>query len=77
MKKFEENKIYEIEDYFGDRVVAIYIGKVEGFSCCVCGKGNNAYCFNVASTIEELELGQYETWGFGKEHLPSVIRVIE
>ena len=35
---------YEIQ---GETVYAEYIGRQKGFECCVCGKGCNAYTFNI------------------------------
>ena len=46
-----------------------YMGRTQGFPCCVCGKGNKAHEFNVHYDIH----GGYETWGFGKEHIPEII----
>lgn len=72
-----------VEDFIG-----IYIGREEGFQCMICGKGENAYCFNVFQgddtnhnpTRKEVEdyidsIG-YETFAFGKEHLPKVLEEI-
>lgn len=61
---------YIIKDCWDNKEhIAQYYGREKGFECCVCNKGNNAYCFNIYYT----EYG-YETWGFGKEHLPKIIK---
>lgn len=46
-----------------------YMGKQEGFECCVCGKGHNAYTFNIWYAAGDFN---YETWGYGKEHLDVI-----
>ena len=58
---------YKINDR-GHTVIGQYIGNEEGFECCVCGKGNKAKCFNIW-----YDKNGYETWGFGKEHMPEII----
>lgn len=45
-----------------------YVGRQRGFDCCVCGKGSNAYTFNIWNSSTD-----YETWGYGQEHLPKII----
>jgi hypothetical protein len=49
-----------------------YVGKEDGFECCVCGKGCKARCFNVWYDEE----GGYETWGYGAEHMPDVLEEV-
>ena len=71
MKKFA----YYSFEYRGDIYKAQYMGREEHFECLVCGKGNNAYCFNVFDTMEKYEQGQYETFSFGKEHLPKLTEI--
>lgn len=51
----------------GREVIGQYIGRQNGFECCVCGKGCKAHEFNVFYDEEG-----YETWGFGQDHLPEV-----
>lgn len=52
----------------GTECIGQYMGREEGFGCCVCDKGNNAHCFNIWYCKDD-----YETWGFGNEHLPKLI----
>ena len=73
---------YRIE---GQIVLAEYIGRQEGFECCICGKGCNAFTFNVfhADSIEDIysEPGysdqDYETWGYGPTHIEEAVEVVE
>ena len=54
-----------------DIEVCEYIGRVEGYECQVCGGGHNAYCFNL---YHRKSWGlDYETYCYGKEHLPEII----
>lgn len=66
--------------------IGYYMGREEGFDCIVCGKGDNAFGFNVYQgdlehpTKKQVEdyidnIG-YETFTFGKEHMPEVIEEI-
>lgn len=73
----------------GDEVYAEYMGRQNGFECCVCGKGCNAFTFNILhgdnyrEAVENYKKLDYETWGFGRDHiedavtLTGYIRVIE
>lgn len=54
----------------GETHVGLYVGRQEGFECCVCGKGRNAYTFNIHHSKRDQD---YETWGFGREHMPNVV----
>lgn len=81
MKAYQSGvKLYRIQ---GEEVFADYMGRERGFECCVCGRGCNAYCFNIlhGATREEAETayknGDYETWGFGPKHLDSNVELIE
>lgn len=62
----------------GETVYAEYMGRQKGFECCVCGKGCNAYTFNILhgdtakEAIKNYERGDYETWGYGEDHLNHV-----
>lgn len=62
----------------GETEYAEYMGRQKGFECCVCGKGCNAYTFNILhggtaqEAIRNYERGDYETWGFGEDHLDHV-----
>ena len=62
----------------GEAVYAEYMGRQKGFECCVCGKGCNAYTFNILhgntpkEAIANYENGDYETYGFGEDHLGNV-----
>lgn len=70
MKKtnLKANHWYKFKDETGQIHIGQFMGRCEGFECCVCGKGNNAYCFNIWNDDSD-----YETWGYGKEHLPEII----
>ena len=80
MKKLEKSKkiilrighFYRCRDNTHDLTfVGQYVGKVDGMECCVCHKGNSAYAFNVYHLDKpNNELG-YETFFYGKEHLPQ------
>lgn len=67
----------EITTRFGNKYIDYveYMGRQEGFECSVCEKGCNAYTFNIlhGSNLQEAlsnyDKGDYETIGFGKEHL--------
>lgn len=67
----------------GDVVFADYIGRQKGFECCVCGKGCNAYTFNIihANNVDDVENAyahdDYETWGFGSDHLAGNVEFIK
>lgn len=70
---------YRIE---GKEVLAQYIGRQKGFECCVCGKGCNAYTFNIFHTdnIEDIDPDteqDYETWGYGPTHIDEAVELIE
>lgn len=67
----KKGKIYKF-NYKGLELKGEYMGREEHFECLVCGKGCNAYCFNVFNTLEEYANGMYETFSFGKEHLPKL-----
>lgn len=67
--KLKENHWYKFNDR-GEIHIGFYLGRQGGFECCVCGKGNNAYTFNIWHSTQGCD---YETWGYGKEHLPKLI----
>ena len=67
----KKGKFYEFE-FKGYKLKGQFMGREKNFECLVCGKGCNAYCFNVFNTKEELEQNIYETFSFGKEHLPKL-----
>ena len=57
----------------GEEFIGQYAGREGGFECCVCGKGCNAYTFNVY-----YDENGYETWGFGPDHMPhDVVEVAD
>ena len=56
---------------FGETHVGQYMGNSQGFSCCVCDKGCKAHEFNIWHCVDGNE--DYETWAFGKEHMPEII----
>lgn len=66
----------------GTEYFAEYTGRQKGFECCVCGKGCNAFTFNIyhADTLEELPFAinamDYETWGYGADHLEQAVELI-
>ena len=62
-----ENHWYKFNDR-GETHIGYYIGRQSGFECVVCGKGSNAYTFNIWNSSID-----YETWGYGKEHFPTII----
>ena len=57
---------YKFDDR-GEKHIGQYTGDEQGFECCVCCKGNKAKTFNVWYGSD------YETWGYGKEHMPEII----
>ena len=59
---------YKFKEQSGEVHIGQFLGRCEGFECCVCGKGENAYCFNIWYCKED-----YETWGYGKEHMPEIL----
>ena len=69
--KLIKGRWYKFNDR-GEIYTGQYIGKQEGFECCVCGKGHNAYTFNIWNSDSD-----YETWGYGKEHLPQIIEQVK
>ena len=62
---------YKFDDR-GEIHIGQYIGRQEGFECVVCGKGSNAYTFNIWHSKD----GDYETWGYGKEHMPKILEAV-
>ena len=65
--KLIQNYWYKFNDQ--DEIhMGYFLGRQSGFECCVCGKGGNAYTFNIWNSYVD-----YETWGYGKEHLPQII----
>ena len=55
----------------GEIHIGCFIGRQNGFECCVCGKGCNAYTFNIYHNAGNP--GDYETWGYGPKHLPAIV----
>ena len=68
MKTLEVNHFYKFYES-GEMHVGQYIGNDNDFPCCVCGKGHKAHCFNIWHDI----FGEYETWGYGSEHMPEIV----
>lgn len=66
--KLEINHWYRFMKPDGNIYIGQYVGRQKGFECCVCGKGSNAYTFNIWNSETD-----YETWGYGKEHLPKIL----
>lgn len=67
----------------GEDVYAEYIGRQKGFECCVCGKGENCFTFNILHGKTYFEAannylkGDYETWGFGRNHIEENVILTE
>lgn len=53
----------------GEEYIVQYYGREEGFPCMICDHGNNAMCFNRYYAED-----QWETWCYGKEHFPKIIK---
>lgn len=66
--KLEINHWYRFMEPDNNIYIGQYVGRQKGFECCVCGKGCNAYTFNIWNSETD-----YETWGYGKEHLPKIL----
>ena len=65
--KLKENHWYKFNDR-GEEHIGYYLGRQKGFECCVCGKGENCFTFNIWHSYRD-----YETWGYGKSHLPVIV----
>ena len=68
--RFTSGHWYRFNDR-GEEHIGYFLGRQTGFECCVCGKGENAYTFNI--WYKNGNVLNYETWGYGKEHLPAVV----
>lgn len=68
MAKLINNHWYKFKTE-GYEHVGQYIGREQGFECCVCNKGCKAHTFNIWYD----PAGGWETWGFGTNHLPEII----
>lgn len=68
MAKMKAGNWYKFNDGNGE-VIGQYLGREDGFECCVCGKGCKAHTFNIWYDKN----GGYETWGFGPNHMPKII----
>lgn len=66
---YKVNNWYEFIDSDGIKYIGQYIGRQSGFECSVCGKGCNAYTFNIWYNDRD-----YETFSYGKEHLPKMVK---
>lgn len=53
----------------GDVHIGQYMGRQRGFECLVCGAGCNAHTFNIWYDNRD-----YETWGYGDNHLPTIVK---
>ena len=69
--KLIENHWYRFAEQNGQTHIGQYTGRDQGFECCVCRKGCKAHTFNIWYN----ESG-WETWGFGRDHLPKIIEDI-
>lgn len=65
--KLVRNHWYKFNDR-GEVHIGYYVGRQRGFDCCGCGRGSNAYTLNIWNSSTD-----YETWGYGQEHLPEII----
>lgn len=65
---YKLHRWYEFIDD-GKHYIGQYVGRQKGFECCICGKGCNAYTFNIWNSETD-----YETWGYGSEHLPIMVK---
>lgn len=63
---------YRFAEQDGTTHIGQYYGREAGCECCVCGKGGNAYAFNIWYDKD----GGYETWAYGKEHLPTILEQV-
>ena len=67
----------------GEEVLAEYMGRQRGFECSICGKGCNAYTFNILhgnsydESIQSYNDGDYETWGYGPTHIEEAVQLID
>ena len=67
----------------GEKVFAEYMGRQNGFECCVCGKGENCFTFNILhgetyqTALMNYHNGNYETWGFGRTHIDENVTLTE
>lgn len=64
--------IFKIRDHEGNEHLAEFIGRQRGFECIICGYGNNCYTFNIFDSKEAYDQGNYETWGYGQDHLHRI-----
>lgn len=71
LKKYGYYLIYD--EQTKTTAYAQYMGQEKGFECSVCCKGNNAHCFNIFDNIEKYDDCVYETWPYGREHMPKII----
>lgn len=65
--KLQKGHFYKFNDR-GEISIGEYMGTENDFECCVCGKGHKAHCFNIHYNEND-----YETWGYGREHLPELL----
>ena len=56
----------------GEIHIGQYVGIQRGFECIVCGAGWNAATFNIWYDAN----GDYETWGYGREHMPEILEEV-
>lgn len=76
--RLKKGVVYKIKDQQGFEGYGVYMGTQNGFECCICGKGHKTKTFNIihGNTIQEglenLNKGDYETFGYGNEHMPEL-----
>lgn len=84
---FKKGHCYKAYDkHTNSTFIAIYMGCEKGYPCMICGKGNNAKGFNVyqgdsenptkAEVEDYISNKGYETFFYGNEHLPTLIKEI-
>lgn len=67
MARLKAGNWYRFKEADGAEHVGQYTGDEQGFECCVCGKGCKAKTFNIWYGAD------YETWGYGPNHMPQII----
>jgi len=61
-----------IVEFNGNQYLSMYMGRQKGFECIVCGAGENCHTFNIYNNPDDVNDCNYETWGFGTQHLSSL-----
>lgn len=69
--KLIQNHWYKFNDQ-GEIHIGYFLGRQSGFECCVCGKGGNAYTFNIWNSNVD-----YETWDMEKNTYHRLLKISE